>query len=197
MATENIMDREPARFAANDTLYFERFFPTYIPSDGWYIRGTLTDKDSGKEVAQFVSAADPNNPNSHLVKVPNWAQGLAAKEYILSEEIVNDGIPAKHQIFYNSLTLTPDFDDKTNNKPVLTTAERMLMSIRKTLERLYERLATETEAQRTRIVMQDIEKMRKEENYWCERRTNEIQTDNALNGRPAGNVSRPIFYIGA
>jgi len=45
--------------------------------------------------------------------------------------------------------------------------------------------------------MVEIDKLRGEEAYWQERRKIEVQNERAANGRPAGNVTRPLFKVGA
>lgn len=195
MATKetDIQKREPEIFAAGDTLLFQRYLPKFLPGDGWSIHYSLTDLNSN-QVKQFNSAVSTLDGSMHLVDIDDFASDLDAGEYVLTGQVVNGA--EKHQIYYGTLTLQPDLADDAGSQSIKTEAQEMIELLRNSLKELYKKLFQETDVQRSRFVMQKQKEVREELAYWKEVRLNEIQMERVRNGRPAGNVTDPIFNVG-
>lgn len=196
--------REPESFAAGDTLKFQRSLPNYSPGDGWAIRLTVTDPASGAIVTQIVSTPDATN-TYHTFNVPNFLAATDAGGYVLSEDVVNaagnatNGIAAgeKHQIWFDDqfmVTASPDAGLPVG--PIKTEAQLKITNISATLDSLYGRLNKETDVQRNRFILQDIEKMETSFKFWTARRDQEVQQENIRNGRASGANSVAVFAIG-
>jgi hypothetical protein len=198
MANAPIANREPDFFTSGDTLLFNRNLPNYLPSAGWSIHLTVTQvlPNAGHVAAQAVSVPDATNA-FHTFNVPNFAAGLDAGLYILSEEVVNANTGEKHQIYYNdNFLIGPDLGDGLSSASVKTEAQQMLEVISSTLKDLYKQKFTETDVQRNRFVLQKTTEALNDYKFWWHRRQQEIQFENVRNGRPSGAVSEPVFCIG-
>ena len=149
--------------------------------------------------AQAVSVPDATNA-FHTFNVVNFCGGLEAGEYVLSEEIIcaPDGkYPnEKHQIYYSELVITPDLGGGGAAKPQTTHAQRMLTLIESQLEYMASHVLSMTEAQKTKWEMVQRPQLMTQYKFYLAKRTNEMQIQNARNGRPPGNTQEPIFCIG-
>jgi hypothetical protein len=161
---EVIIWREPEVFASGDSLIFQRSLPGYLPSNGWSITGTLTqpgEDGGGAQVAQYTSTPDPTG-KFHLVNVPNFAAGLNAGIYVLSEEVVcgaggvNPG--EKHQIYIAELKLDPDLADGLATGELLTFEEQMIPIIQAKIKRLESFDLSQADAQRTNFYVEERNK---------------------------------------
>lgn len=192
---DSVQAQEPQRFAAGDTLIFQRFLPKYMPANGWSIRGVVTDEATGNQIAAFVSTPSASSPEAHYINVPDFLGGIPDGACILSEEAVNTS-GEKHQIYYAPLVVTPDLNDGQAGVPLWTEAQEMIFTLRASLKKLYAAPFVETDVQRNRFRTQAIKDMLEQLKFWKDMRQNEIQIENVRNGRPAGNVVQPVFMIG-
>lgn len=197
----NLQRREPETFAAGDTLLFERYFPEYPAGQGWYLLGVLTDLN-GNEVAAGAYQSVASN-DAHQVNVQAYCQGVVEGDYILAEYAVlaannPNGLPAeRHQVYRAVLTLSSDLADGLASVPQITFSQQMINQLQQTLLTLAGRINQETEMERSRFVMQQMDKVRGELAYWKEIRNNEVQVDRAKNGQPPGNVAIPLLFVGS
>jgi hypothetical protein len=151
---------------------------------------------NGATVQQQVNSAPDSTNTFHCFNVQGFLGNADAGTYILSEEVINSGTGQRNQIFYNdNFQVGPDLSGGTSTQ-TLTIAQQMIAQIQATLLALYARTSKETDVQRSRFVLMEIDKVRGEENYWQERRKIEVQNERAANGHASGNVSRPLFNIG-
>jgi len=197
MAQPPLIWREPEQFAAGDSLIFQRNLPSYLPSDGWGIQLTVSlVGPNGATIQQQVNSAPDSTNTFHTFNVANFLAAANAGTYIFSEEAINSGTGQKNQIYYNdNFQVGPDLSAGTSTQ-TLTIAQQMITQIQSTLLELYARTSKETDIQRSRFVLMEIDKVRGEENYWQERRKIEVQNERAANGNAPGNITRPLFNIG-
>lgn len=197
-----IIWREPEVFASGDTLLFQRFLPAYLPADGWSLLYTLTN-GAGNEVFQFASAQSTVDLTCHAINVPNFGAGLDAGDYVLSAQAVNlagnagKGIAAgeKHTIYYAELTLDPDLADGLAGAPVETFMQSMIPILEAKIKRLEAYDLTETDAARSKYVVE--QRAQAWERYWrlLEFRNYEKKNERANNTGINQNLVVPQ-YIG-
>jgi hypothetical protein len=194
----NIAWREPELFAAGDTLLFQRYLPDYLPANGWFIKYTLTNPNTGLAAATFNTVVNPVDATAHLANVAAFARALAPGDYLLVGRVQNtsNAITEQHQVYYGALTLQPDLADGGATAPVLTEAQEMITLLRDTLKQLYALQFAETEVQRNRFKLQDQQKVLEDLKYWKEVRFNEIAQERVRNGQASGMISVPVFSIG-
>ena len=194
----NIAWREPEVFAAGDTLLFQRYLTDYLPANGWFIKYTLTDPNSGLAVASFNTIVNPVDATAHLANVAAFARAVAAGSYLLVGRVqnTNGANTEQHQVYYGELTLQPDLADGGATAVVLTEAQEMIALLRDTLKQLYALQFAETEVQRNRFKLQDQQKVLEDLKYWKEVRFNEIAQERVRNGQPSGMISVPVFAVG-
>lgn len=195
MATPPKIWGEPLNFAAGDTLIFEKFLHGYLPADGWSIAGTVTDPNSAKAVANYVSTQSTTDPDSHAVNVPNFAAAVPQGEYILSEEVINATTGEKHQIYYGGLVIGPDLNDQTATAPILTFAQQMINALQAALLAMASDTLIETDVQRNRFRKITEEDKRRQLFIWEERRMNEVNKEGIANGRRNTNDFEPVFRM--
>jgi hypothetical protein len=181
-----IIWREPENFAPGDSLIFQRSLPAYLPSDGWQVQGTvsLPTANGAKIITQYTSQPDATG-KFHVVTVLNFLQGAANGDYILTEEIacqaggVNPG--EKHQIYYAELEVGPDLADGLAVGPITSHAQRSLVLLEARLEELFSHNLTETELERSRLIIvqrKELEELRK---HYKEERDWELRTQRQVN----------------
>jgi hypothetical protein len=199
--TTNLERREPEIFAAGDTLSFERYWPEYPASQGWFLEGVLTNLSGQiQPLSAFQSVADID---SHEVVVQNYADALPEGDYILAEYVVLpagnvNGYPAaRHEVYRKVFKLNADLANGLASKPLKTMAQQMIETIQGTLQDLYGRRLKETDQERTHFVLQEIDKMEASLFKWQEKRNNEVQFERARAGEPPGNVALPMINVGA
>ena len=192
---------EPQQFVSGDTLNFRRNLPGFQPVNGWSIQLTVSKllPVGAQEVAQVVSVADATN-TVHTFFVENFLAGQAQGDYVMSEELICSptGVsPGEtHGIYYSPLKVLPNLAAGGAAGNIETQAQRKLRILDETHDDLCRRRLKETDVQRTRLLTVEIDKILDQIKYWKEARTLEMQHENAKNGRPPGNVMRPIFNIG-
>jgi hypothetical protein len=184
--------REPEIFAAGDTLAFQRYLPAYLPAAGWSLRYVLTDTNTGNSLATFDSTTSTTDPTCHAVSVNNFAADIEQGDYILTGQAVNIS-GEKNQIYYAELTIQPNLADGTATAPILTTAQKMISTLEKSLADLYVQKFQETDVQRNRFVMQKQGEVLKNLQYWYEKRMNELAMERIRNGRSNPNDLMPVF----
>ncbi len=155
--------REPIVFAIGDTLVFQRSLPNYLPSNGWSIQYTLTQPlpNGSKEVFQFTTVADATG-NYHTVDILNFGAGLEAGDYVLSGQVVcsptGEAPNQKQTIYYGELDLDPDLADGLAAANVQTFVQQMIPILEAKIKRLESYDLTETDIQRSRMVVEDKNK---------------------------------------
>ena len=184
--------REPANFTAGDSLIFNKNLPNYLPSDGWAVALTLTrPTPTGARVITTVNSTPDSANDYHKFNVALFAAGQPSDTYILSEEVFNATTGEKHQVYYdNNFVVTAAGESSV---PVQTEAQQMLATLSSTLKDLYNRRNKETDVQRNRFILQDIEKMEASFKFWTYKRQEEIQIENARNGRATGATQTAVF----
>lgn len=193
MADNLIPWREPEDFAAGDSLVFQRYLPKFLPADGWSLHYSLTDPNTGNQVAAFVSAQSTTDPTVHAVNVANFAAGVEQGDYLLSGEVINAGTGEKHQIYYAELTVQPDLADGTATAPIQTTAQKMIAALESTYADLVKQKFQETDVQRNRFVLQRQSDVLKDLQYWYEKRAAEVNVMRVMNGGRSVNDIFPVF----
>lgn len=184
--------REPEIFAAGDSLAFQRYLPNYLPSDGWSLHYTLTDPNAGVALTGFNSTVSTTDATCHSVSVNNFAADIAQGDYILTGEAVNIS-GEKNQIYYAELTIRPNLDGGMAGAPILTTAQKMIAILEKSLADLYVQKFQETDVQRNKFVMQKQTEVLANLQYWYEKRMNEVAMERMRNGRSNPNDLMPVF----
>jgi hypothetical protein len=193
MANNFVPVREPERFAAGDTLIFQKYFPAYLPNNGWALTYTLTDANSGKLITQVVSAS-PDNTN-HLIDDEGFAANKPPGQYILSGEAINAGTGEAHQIYYGPLTLTPDLEGGQAPGPLLTEAQTQLQNLMAQYTALTQQIIQESDINRTRMLRKKQSDVLTDIKYWKERRFGERRAERARNGEPDGSVTQAVLAV--
>src|ERR1039457_3916686 len=163
MAAPPLIWREPQVFAAGDSLVFQRSLGAYLPSDGWSILLTLTQPtpQGGKQITQITSVPDSTN-KFHTFNVPNWLAGQAPGGYEFTEQVVcsaGGGAPSQTQtIYYGELELDPDYAAGGVPGAVLPWSQQMVTLLEAKLLRLESFDLTETDVQRSRLIVEDRNK---------------------------------------
>ena len=206
MANPPIQWREPQDFASGDTLLFQRFLANYLPGDGWHIHYAVTQNlpAGAKLVFSFDSTQSTTDPTCHSINVPNFGRGLAAGDYTLSGQVVNPAGNAsmnvaageKHTIYYGQLTLDPDLTDGLAAAPIVTFVQSMIPILEAKITRLESYDLSETDVQRTRMIVED--KNKTYERYWrlLEFRNYELKRERNTNTGIDQNYVRPVFSGG-
>lgn len=189
---DNAPRQEPQLFVIGDTLFFERYFPDYLPSKGWSLSYTLTAEDGTKEIT-FTATVDGDH---FKISEIAFGAGLTPGGYVLTGEVINVANNWKHQIYKAPLRLNPDLADGLAGGSIQTLAQQMLETIGCTLKEMYRSRFAETDVQRNRFSQKDQEKVLRDWKFWYAKRQEEIQLDRVRNGRPSGAISQPFFAIG-
>ena len=170
MATNQpVQTREPIFFAIGDTLVFQRSLPDYLPSNGWQIQYSLSQPtpNGAKLVFQFTTVPDATN-QYHTVDILNFGAGLDAGDYVLSGQVVcsptGEAPNQKQTIYYGELDLDPDLADGLAAANVQTFVQQMIPILEAKIKRLESYDLTETDIQRSRMVVED--KNKTYERYW-------------------------------
>lgn len=191
--------REPERFAAGDTLSFNKKLPAYIPSQGWAIQLTVSKalpQGGAQKIAQIVSVPDHTN-SFHTFVVPQFLAAVQVGVYILSEEAVNAGNGGEqHQIYFNDgFIVGPNLAGGAAGQ-VKSRWEILLDTQFASLMEMEQNILQETDQQRNHFVMQQRDKLLERIKWTISKVKNEKDIEKARNGNPPGNVQEPIFLIG-
>ncbi len=184
--------REPEIFAAGDSLAFQRYLPAYLPAAGWSLHYALTDPITGILLTSFDSTTSTTDATCHAVSINNFAAAIDQGDYILTGQAVNVS-GEKNQIYYAELTIQPNLAGGTAAAPILTTAQKMITILEKSLADLYVQKFQETDVQRNRFVMQKQTEVLQNLQYWYEKRMNELAMERMRNGRSNPNDLVPVF----
>lgn len=184
--------REPEIFAAGDTLAFQRYLPAYLPSYGWSLHYVLTNPATAELLTSFDSTVSTTDATCHAINVANFAAALEMGDYILTGQAVNVS-GEKEQVYYAELTLQPNLASGTSTAPILTTAQKMITLLEKSLADLYIQRFQETDVQRSKFVMQKQTEVLANLQYWYEKRQHELRAESIRNGRGNPNDLMPVF----
>jgi len=193
MAQEPIIWREPESFTIGDTLLFQRYLPSWLPSDGWSIQYVVSSETAGKPPAlNFVTTPDSTN-KIHTVAINNFAFGVEPGVYILSGFLVNGA--ERHQIYYSELSLRPNLPS-TSTIPLKSFEQEMVELMRNKVRELESQILQETDVQRTRFVVEERDKALKRLNFWEERMAHVVKSRIAKNTGFSQNLIQPLYAGG-
>jgi hypothetical protein len=182
---------EPDTLSAGDSIWFEKFFGSYLPQDGWQLEYVIRG-DVGGQPISFAST--PNN-DYHLLTVPEattatWVPG----PYVLQGFAVNAANNWRHEIYYGEFTIYPN-GQGPDTAPVTTHAQRMIPLLEASLEQL----AVMT-VENSNVEQQELQRVKRKdlEDQLArnkEIRANEVGHENIRSGRPSGNKIVSQFNI--
>lgn len=194
MAGPPIQLQEPESFASGDTLWFERYLPDYLPSDGWSLKYTLTSLN-GQAAAAAQSAVSASDASRHKVYQQNFAAGLEAGDYIFSGEAVNAATGDRKQIYKAVLTIGADLQAGLATGPLLSENARALQDAYATRRVLIKRKFSETGDLSSRFILQklseinDLIKELEEKVIW------EKRAARVANGGADGSTTEAVLRI--
>ncbi len=191
--------REPERFAAGDTLAFNKRLPAYLPSAGWAIRLTVSKalpEGGAQNVTWVMSVPDPTN-SFHTFAVAQFIAGTPVGEYILSMEAVNAANGnEQHQIYYNDhFIVGPNIIGGAAGQ-LKSPYELLLVAALEKMAYLESIPLSETDQQRNRFVVEDKSKTLERIKFYEAKVLNERQCAQARNGRMPSNTQEAVFAIG-
>ena len=180
--------REPATFAAGDTLIFQKYLADYLPSNGWSL---LYEIRGGSQPITFASSA---LGDYHAVEVAATvtAPWLPA-DCVLVGFAVNGA--EKHQIYYGELNISAPVGALQNQEPQTTHAQRMISLLEAALEKLAAHVLDSTNVEQTEIRRANRLELEKQLAMNKEIRANEVAHENIRNGRPSGMKISSQFNI--
>lgn len=183
-----VNDREPIYLAAGDTLSFQRFFPDYLPQNGWSLTYEIR---GGGQAIEFSSSADETG---HVVTVAEsvtaeWTPGNVT----LAGYAVNAGASERHQIYLAPLTIGTDLQTAAADDDTQTLAQKMIATLGDVILKKAGGDLLESQFGETRFKFMTMVEMRTELAYWKEMRRNEIALARARNGMPNGMTTLPVM----
>jgi hypothetical protein len=127
-----------------------------------------------------ASGAPPDNSDEHLIESDSFAAALDADEYILAGYANNatsalDGGAERHQIYRGEFNLTENLAGGAAAGDQTTHAERMVGLLQAKLERLEAHDLTESDVQRSRLVIEERNKTLDRLKYYLEFRNYELK----------------------
>lgn len=189
---------EPLTFSIGDTLRFNRYFPQYLPSNGWQLQYQIrgqAGKQAGLQKVEFDSTPDATNMIHEITVAAATTAVWAAGEYLLAGYAVNAGLATRHEIYENALILTPNFDSPQDNVDVRTHAQKMICSLEEMALVLAAQTIQATTVQQTEIVRIKRAELDRQLAFYREYRRNEVALENVRNGRPSGNNIVPQMNV--
>lgn len=187
MATATTQWREPAEFAAGDSLIFERCLSDY-PAPVWSIDYEMR---GGAQAINWTTVADGSNHFTNIAKATTaaWLPG----DYTLAGYVGNG--TERHQIYQGPCTILPNVPLEAGNEPQQTFAQTMLANLEAVMLGKAGADLLESRIGETQFKYMSQADLRTEHGYWSMVRKNEIAKENARMGRPTGNNIRPVMRV--
>ncbi len=186
--------REPLLFAIGDTLAWCRFLPDYQPVNGWSLFYEIRGGAAGDANIQFAATVPANSSNFQVQVLPAVTAAWLAGDYVLVGYVtgVENGVAARHQVYYGPLTLTPNLGDSGSDAPT-THEQRMIPLLETALEQLAVHVLQETDIEKTRLMRVKREELTKQLAWNRTVRANQIAQENVRNGKRSGRTITPKF----
>jgi hypothetical protein len=169
---------EPIKINAGDTLSWIRFFSDYPASAGWQLVYEI--RGQGQAI-EFKSTA---SGDSHVILVAsNVTLTWLPQSYVMVGYAENVATGERRQVYENSLTIAPNFENADPALDTRTHAQKMVELIQGVQLGKFKHDILESDVELTRIRRLTPKDLRDEYNYWVQIRSNEIKAENSKNGR--------------
>lgn len=183
--------REPIEFTPGDTLWFERYLPAYLPSNGWSLDYEIR---GGAAVISFQSI--PNAAQTaHIIKVLPAVTVLWLPGQMLMAGYAINTSGERHQIYLAELTLDKNLQGSSANVPVKTFKQILLEKMEQCVLTFTTSGLLETRIGETMFRYATPNDLWKAYGLAYQARANEIAVERAKNGQVPGNKIRPVARI--
>lgn len=193
--------QEPLTISAGDTIYFQKFFECYQPSNGWQlqyqVRGGAGAQMQGNQDVNFQSTVDSTGTIFVLTVMASVTANWKAGSFVLAGYAVNSTNvpPLRHEIYQNDLIITPNYNSPTDNVDTKTHSQKMVELIESQLLVLANNYLQATTVQQTEIIRVKRKELDEQLAFYREKRNNEIAFTNVRNGLPSGQRILPTLNI--